>query len=93
MKRVKWLDEVHNGRDEIQNCTVDIREIALAFRVTGNQSMYNELNEIADNIFDANLLIQKAISDNINERCNESKRQVGEVLSMAIRSIIDEKER
>ena len=82
----EYLDAIYDNSKIIRACGDELHQLARCFRRVGNREMYDNLMAIAYDIDTAQENINHAVSLDINNSLNESKKRAGETLSLVLNS-------
>lgn len=77
----KYLDVMEEELSDIRSMSSSLDSLSRAFYETGNSTIGDTLSFISEGLIDSSNNINLTISEEINNRLNESKKNVGVLLS------------
>lgn len=87
MSSENWLDKFHAAINVLNEVNAEIRHKASVFREVGNKKISDELVMCAKDICYAKKLIQKALSENLNESLASSQQSTAAMLNAVMAGV------
>lgn len=77
------LDAMKIARS-LRNESFELNDLAACFEATGNERMADKLSRIAQAIDEKSAVISRAISEQINADCEQSREMMGATFGLAL---------
>lgn len=91
LQKIEWFDKHSKGTEILFNIHYELRDYAKAFRVVGNETMYQVLMAISKEILEAHKMIRDAIGESISEDCERTQQNTTTMLEAVFAGITLEK--
>ena len=83
-----WLDRHFGATSELTSLGRELRRMANAFGVTGNDGTAKILDEISTGILAASEAASDAMSQSVHESCERSRQQLGDTAGLVLGHIL-----
>lgn len=78
---------MHDEFRELRLYADNLRMLANAFSIIGNEKMYEQIMFISNNIYESVDNMSTALTEELNERVNRSQEEVGNTLKLMINNL------
>jgi len=82
----KHINASSNGGELLTDIEYECYALSKGFYITGNEVMGDTMHAMGKDIGKANELMRGALAGEINDRCREAQRGVGELVGMVLES-------
>ena len=87
MGKVTWHDKHNRGTKILFKLHYELEDLAIAFKVTGNEIMYKTLILMSSEALNAHSMVINAISESINESYKVSREHSNTILKSVLAGI------
>ena len=81
-----WIETIHDECQNISDIGYQLQDLAKAFHKTGNNTISDELNNLADCLNVSSKKIPRAIGQYLHDEVQKGQQAIAETLSAALES-------